>query len=600
MSSAAERRKALVDVALGRRAPDLVLTGGRVANVMTREIHAAEIAIHAGRIASVTAPGEVAWPEATKKIDLAGAIVAPGFIDPHVHIESSMVSVSEYSRVAIACGVTCVAADPHEIGNVLGMPGMKLLFDAAKCVPLRVLLRVPGRIPAMPDWLETSNGMLDVEGVSEMLRWPEAVCLAGDISPSLLLGNDDEQAQKIALAAAAGFTISGQSPGLRGRALSAFAAAGPEDSHVANNVQEIIENQRQGLHSLITLRPGRRLDRSHLRELAMLIREGNIETRYLEFCSDDIHAHNLLSEGHIDHRMRVAIEEGFDPMVALQMGTINVAEGLRIDRDFGSITPGKFADLQVLDDLRTAKPRMVFIDGELAFADGKPICSEEAFSYPEWSRKTVRLPRPVTASDMGIRLARLNGSAKVRAITAATPKEQVEVELLISDGVVLPEAAQNVSSIAVVDRHKASGGIGRGFVSGLSLARGAIATTVSHDAHNIVVIGADHADMALAANRIADIGGGYVVAAEGKVLFELPLPIAGLMSDRPIAEVAALTQKLEELLLGELGCTFPTRPIMTLNFLCLPNIPKFGFTDKGLVSAHHLALVDALVGEHDG
>lgn len=597
MQPRADERSVLVDVALGRAAPDLVLMNGSLANVMTREVHSAEIAIKGERIAAVTAPGAVDWG-ATRRVDLRGGIVAPGFIDPHVHIESSMVSVSEYSRAALLRGVTCVAADPHEIGNVLGVRGMALLFEAARCVPLKVLLRVPGRIPAVPEAIETSNARLDLAALREMMEWPEAVCLAGDISPALLLGNDAEQAEKIALFAARGWTVSGQSPGLSGHRLSAFVAAGPEDSHVANSIAEILENQRQGLRSVITLRPGRRLDRSHLAELARLIAEKGIETRFLQFCSDDIHAHNLVTEGHIDHRVRMAIEEGLPPMVAMQMATLNVAEGLRIDRDYGAVTPGRYADLQVLRDLSAPHAHTVVIDGRVVVQDGRYIAHETPFSYPEWARNTVRVPKPLATTDMQMRVQRPSGRALVRAISATTPKESREIELEVNDGVVQPDPAKNISSIAVVERHRRSGAIGRGFVTGLSLTRGAVATTVSHDSHNIVVIGASHADMALAANRLVELGGGYSIAVDGKLLFELPLPIAGLMSERPLEEVAEQTRMLEAILLEELGCTFPTRPIMSLNFLCLPNIPKFGFTDKGLVSSE-LAIVDTLLKLHD-
>lgn len=589
----------MVDVALGRAAPDLVLTGGLLANVMTREVHPAEIAIKGERIAAVVPPGEGNWSPSARRLDLEGAIVAPGFIDPHVHIESSMVSVSEYARVAVSCGVTCVAADPHEIGNVLGIPGMSLLFEAARCVPLKVLLRVPGRIPALPPALETSNARLDLEGTRQMMTWPEAVCLAGDIAPALLLANDAEQAERIALFAERGMTVSGQSPGLAGRRLCAFAAAGPEDTHVANSVAEILENQRVGLRSVITLRPGRRLNRGHLGELAALIRDKRIETRFLQFCSDDIHAHNLQSEGHIDHRVRVAVEEGFDPLVALQMATLNVAEGLRIDRDYGSITPGKFADLQVVRDLREMRPSMVLINGAPVLEGGRYVAREKPFTYPDWARRTVRLPRPMEAADLRMAVARRSGRARVRAISATTPKEQRDVELEVRDGVVQPDPAKNVSSIGVIERHTGLAGVGKGFVIGLSIGRGAVATTVSHDSHNIVVIGADHRDMAVAANRLAELGGGYAIAVDGNVVFELALPIAGLMSDQPFDRVAEQTKRLESMLIEDLGCTFPTRPIMALNFLCLPNIPKFGFTDKGLVSSQELVLIDSLLELHE-
>jgi adenine deaminase len=592
--TSAETRKSLVDVALGRAAPDLVLRGGVLANVMTRELYPAEIAIKAGRIAAVVAPGSADWGRCDV-LDVTGCVVAPGFIDPHVHIESSMVSVTEYARAAISHGVTCVAADPHEIGNVLGIRGMELLLEEARQVPLDVLLRVPGRIPAMPDWLETSNGRLDLEATRAMLDWPEAVCLAGDINPALLLRNDPEQAEKIAMVAARNRTVSGQSPGLSGRTLCGFIAAGPEDSHVAGSVAEILEDQRLGLRSVIALRPGRRLDSSHLRELARLIAERGIETRFLQFCTDDIHAHELVSEGHLDHRLRTAIAAGIEPMLALQMATLNVAEGLRIDRDRGAVVPGKRADLVILSDLVAVAIDKVMIGGKIVFADGDYRGPRQPYSFPAWARQTIRIAEPVTPDDLTIRVPQDAGRARIRAISATTPKEEQELVLAVRDGAIEPDPGQNVSALAVIERHNASGRIGKGFVTGLSLRRGAIATTVSHDAHNLVVVGADYGDMAAAANRVIENGGGYAVALDGKNVFNLPLPIAGLYSDAPLEVIAEKTKQLEALLLGELGCTLGTRPLMSLNFLCLPNIPNFGFTDRGMVGTRDLALVDGVL-----
>ncbi len=590
-------RTALVDVALGRAPPDLVLVGGTLANVMTRELHPAEIAIKDGRIAAVTAPGEAHWPADCARLDVTGRVIAPGFIDPHVHLESSMVSVTEYSRAAVSHGVTCVAADPHEIGNVLGLPGMKMLFDEARRVPLKVKLRVPGRIPAMPEWIETSNGRLDLDDTRGMMDWAEAICLAGDINPSLVLNNDPEQVAKIDLFIGRNWTISGQAPGLKGRALSAFVAAGPEDSHVANDIAEIVEDQRHGLRSVIALRPGRRLDRSHLRALASLVKERGIETRFLQFCTDDVHAHSLLAEGHLDYRVRVAIEEGFDPLVALQMATLNPAEGLRIDRDHGSVTPGKCADLVVLRDLARVDIDTVIIDGRIVFAAGRYLGPTTPYDYPDWSRRSMRVAKRLDPSDLQIRCGGNAGSARVRAIAATTPKEERLLELGVKDGVIQPDPDSDVSAIAVIERHKASGNIGKGFVTGLSLRRGAIATTVSHDSHNLVVIGANHADMAAAANRLIEIGGGYAIALDGQAIFDLPLPIAGLFSEMSLEEVAAKTERLEALLQQSLGCRLPTQPLMSLNFLCLPNIPKFGFTDKGMVSTHDIAIVETVLDD---
>lgn len=590
-------RKSLVDVALAATPPDLVLADARLVNVLTREITRSDIAIKNGRVAAVAPAGTGGWLKCPRQ-DLAGRYVAPGFIDAHVHVESSMVTVAEYAKAAVAHGVTMIAADPHEIGNVLGIAGMKLMFDEAKTVPLRMRLRVPGRIPAMPDWLETSGARIDVEETRALMDWPEAVCLAGDINPRLILNRDEEQFAKVDMAIARGFTVSGQSPGLLGDELNAFAAAGPEDSHVALSAAEIVENQRVGMRSVLTFRP-HRLDRSQFRELARIIAERGLETRFLQFCTDDVYPHDVVEEGLIDMRVRLAIEEGFDPITAYQIGTLNVAEGLRIDREYGAVAPGRFADLMVLENLEKVAIDSVMINGEWVFRDGEYLGGKRCFHYPQWSKETMRVERPLAASDMRIEVSHNAHSARVRAIAATTPKSEREFVLPVEAGVVLPDAEQDVSSIVVVERHKASGRLGKGFVTTLFVKRGAIASTVSHDAHNLMVIGADHEDMAIAANSVIESGGGYAVVVDGEVVFRLQLPVAGLMSEEPIEMVAEQTRRLLDIMINRLGCPPVEKLLARMNMLSLPNIPNFGFTDHGMIFTQSMAAVNSVIEQGD-
>jgi adenine deaminase len=590
-------RKSLVDVALAATPPDLVLADARLVNVLTREITRSDIAIKNGRVAAVAPAGTGGWLKCPRQ-DLAGRYVAPGFIDAHVHVESSMVTVAEYAKAAVAHGVTMIAADPHEIGNVLGIAGMKLMFDEAKTVPLRMRLRVPGRIPAMPDWLETSGARIDVEETRALMDWPEAVCLAGDINPRLILNRDEEQFAKVDMAITRGFTVSGQSPGLLGDELNAFAAAGPEDSHVALSAAEIVENQRVGMRSVLTFRP-HRLDRSQFRELARIIAERGLETRFLQFCTDDVYPHDVVEEGLIDMRVRLAIEEGFDPITAYQVGTLNVAEGLRIDREYGAIAPGRFADLMVLENFEKVAIDSVMINGEWVFRDGEYLGGKRSFHYPQWSKETMRVERPLTASDMRIEVSHNAHSARVRAIAATTPKSEREFVLPVEAGVVLPDAEQDVSSIVVVERHKASGRLGKGFVTSLFVKRGAIASTVSHDAHNLMVIGADHEDMAIAANSVIEAGGGYAVVVDGEVVFRLQLPVAGLMSEEPIEMVAEQTRRLVDIMINRLGCPPVEKLLARMNMLSLPNIPNFGFTDHGMIFTQSMAAVNSVIEQGD-
>ena len=497
-------------------------------------------------------------------------------------------------------GTTTIAADPHEIGNVLGSPGMRAVFDEAATTPLRVKLRIPGRIPAAPPWMETSNGTLTVEGTREMLNWPEAVCLAGDINPNLVLGGDAEQFEKFEMVEKRGLPISGQSPGLRGRALSAFVAAGPEDSHVAGSVDEIIENTRVGVRSILALRPGRWLDASHMAELARRVRAQGIDTRLFQVCTDDIHAHDLLHEGHLDHRLRVLMEAGFDPLEAYQFVTINVAQGLRIGHDHGSISPGKLADIVLLRDLRAVSVATTIIAGKVVYSDGKYHGPRQSLPYPGWTKNTIRFAAPLTADDLALRPPSNAATARVRCLVSAVsakPKSVREEELRVEGGFILPDPERNINAVAMIERHKASGEIGRGFADCIKIKRGAIACSVNHDAHNVAVFGISYADMALAANRLAEIGGGYALACDGRIVAELPLPVAGLMSEEPIEVVAAQLNAIEAALRDVLGAEDQQKALINMNFLALPNIPDYGFTNKGLVASDgRMELVDVLVG----
>ena len=597
------KRRDLIDVALGDDPPDLVVRSTTLVNVISRELHPADILVKGSRIAAVLEPGGAYHP-GVRIIDAAGLFAVPGFIDPHVHLESSMVSVAEYARAVIPRGTTMVAADPHEMGNVLGLPGMKVLFDEARTVPLRVKLRVPGRIPAVPAWMETSNCELGVDDTRAMFEWPEAVCLAGDINPNLVLRQDREQLDKFDLAEDLGVPISGQSPGLAGRDLSAFVAAGPEDSHVASSVEEIVENTRVGMRSLLALRPARRLAAAHMAELARRVSEARLDTKLFQLCTDDIHAHDLLHEGHLDHRLRVLIEAGFDPVEAFQFATLNVAQGLRIDRDHGSISPGKFADIVLLDDLRAVSVVTTMIAGRIVFADGEYRGPGQSMRYPDWAKSTIRYARRLRAADLSLPPPSNTEHATVRCIGAAGgggKKTVQEVELPVRDGIIVPAPERGISALAVVERHKASGEIGRGFASSLKLQRGAIACSVNHDAHNVMLLGANHSDMALAGNRLAEIGGGYVLACEGEIVAELALPIAGLMSEASIEEVASDLKSLEEALSGVLGADLNDKALINMNFLSLPNIPDYGFTNKGLIASDkRMQLVESVIKEEGG
>ncbi len=586
-----EERRRLVWAGLGKIDADLVVVGGRLVNVLTREIYQASVAIKGGRICAVLEDEEKHKGQ-TEIIDATGQFIVPGFIDPHMHVESSSLTIAELSRAIVPRGVTTIVEDPHEIANVLGINGIRLLFDEAKGTPLNLLLRVPGRVPALSEDLETSGGRLSVEDTLELLDWDTAVVLAGDINPRLILSADTEQLMKIEAAIRRGKTVSGQSPGLRDRALSAFAAAGPEDSHVSKDVREVIDILRHGLRALLTHRPYK-FGAMDFRELAHRINDGSLDSRNIMLHTDDTHANQIKAEGHLDYRIKLAIKNGVDPVVAIQMATINVAEYLRIDRDYGSICPGRYADMAILDDLSKVEVDKVLVRGNLVAASGELVSPISSFEYPEWAKDTMHVSGEVGSKDMQIQVTREAGGALVRVIVPGSPKEMRSEVLPVCDGVVCPDPDKQISSIAVLDRHRHSGRIGKGFVR-LAMEHGAFASTVNHDSHNIFVIGVDFEEMAAAVNRLIEIGGGYVAVRDREPVAELALPIAGLMSVEPYEIVAEQMENLERTVVEVLGCKIGYRPLYTLNFLCLPNVPNVGITDRGVLDSRNLVGIDVV------
>lgn len=588
----ASLRAELIDVATGRTPADLLLVNGRLLNVLTREIQSVDIAIKRDRIAAVT-PSSDESRKSERVIDLEGRYVTPGFMDPHVHIEGSLVTPVEFSRAVIARGTTLVAQDPHEIANVSGIAGVEAMLAEARTVPLRILLRVPGRVPGYPQDLESTSGELSLAETFGLLDLPETVCLAGDYNPQWVMRGERDLLKKIERTSELRKTVSGQPAGIQGRALSGFVAAGLEDSHVASSVEEIIENLRLGLRTTLVMRPGRRLGRSHVCELAGVIASRGLETRFIQLSTDEVNPHDLLAEGHLDQRIRLCIEEGIEVATAYQWATLNVAEGLKIDRDYGSVSPGKMADLVVLDDLQSVKVRATMIGGEFLYDDGGYLRPQRADPTRFSNVRGVGLRRPLTEHDFELQAGKPEGAIKVRAIITDTPKRQEEIELPVRSGVVQPN--DNFSILAMAECHGGSGGVGLAFVGGLHLARGAIASTVSHDAHNMLIVGQSRSDMALAANRVAEIGGGFIAVLDGRVLCELALPVAGLMSTEPIELVAEKLRQFEGLLLGELGCPPASQILMRFNLLSMANASSCGFSDKGLIDSASMEAISTIV-----
>ena len=551
----AEAIRALIEVAQGRRPADLVLRGGRVVNVFSGEIEEVAVAVHDGRVAGLSDdPGRYAG--AREVADLDGRFLAPAFIDAHIHLESTQLWVGEFARAAVPHGTGAVVADPHEI-------------DGARGLPLSAFFVVPSCVPASPR--ETSGAILDAGQVAPALDWPGIVGLGEMMNFPGVLAADPDVLAKIAAARARGLPIDGHAPGVVGAGLDAYAAAGMGADHESTQLEEARAKLRRGL--MVMIREG-----STARNLDALLPLVTAETEgRCTLVSDDREAASLLHDGHLDAILRLAVARGLDPLRAIRLVTINPARFWRL-AGLGAVAPGYFADLVALDDLRDFRVALTFHRGRLVARDGEPLFAAGE-PPPARLRGTMHVaPLPddaLTLPDPGGEMT----------IVGATPGQIVTERIVerptVRDGVVVADPSRDLLKIAVVERHRATGNVGVGLVRGFGLQRGAIASSVGHDAHNITAIGTNDADMRAAIAAIVALDGGIVAVAGGETLAALPLPLAGLLSDRPVAEVAARHHELEEAARA-LGCT-ASAPFALLSFMALSVIPAVRVTDQGLV-----------------
>jgi adenine deaminase len=549
-------------VARGDEPADLVLAGGRVLSVFTKEWLDVDVAVKDGYVVGL---GRYQGKE---RVDVSGAYLVPGFIDAHMHIESSKLTVDEFARAVLVHGTTTVVADPHEIANVLGTDGIHWLLDCCADLPLDVYVMASSCVPASrfesprrpftPGDIESLLRRHRVIGIAEMMNFPGVIAGLPSELAKLETGLTDH--------------VDGHAPGVTGPALNAYIAAGIRSDHEATTFEEALEKRRLGMWVMLREASIAR----NLRDLLPLVKRYG-PARCM-FCTDDREPDFIVEEGHINQMVRIAVAEGISPEDALVMATIHPAIYHRL-RHLGAIAPGYQADILVLDDLESFKPRQVFKRG------AAPRFVK--LSVPEWVRQTVSLA-PVDASSFRIAA----GPTKIRVMRVVPAQLLTGVDLVepsVRDGWLVADPAKDLVKIAVLERHHASGRVGLGFATNVGLRRGAFASTVAHDAHNIVVLGVDDRDMAACAMRLAEIGGGIVVADGGKVVEELPLPVAGLMSDRPVAEVHERLRSMERRL-NEMGVTMAS-PFMTLSFLALSVIPDLKITDRGLVDVNRFELV---------
>jgi adenine deaminase len=568
-------RSRVLAVARGDAPADLALDGGRVVNVFTHEILEQSVAVVDGLIAAV---GEAR--DARERIDLGGRLLLPGLIDAHVHLESSMVVPSEFARAVVPRGTTTVVCDPHEVANVAGLDGVRWMLAASADLPLDVLVMAPSCVPATD--LATSGARLTAADLATLAGEPRVLGLAEVMNiPGAVLGDPEVHAK---LDTFAGRPVDGHGPGLGGRWLDAYIACGVGSDHECLRADEAMEKLRRGMRIFLRESTGAK----NLINLLPAVTAATLPRCAL--CTDDRHPHDLLDDGHIDHLLRLTIEHGLDPVEAVCLATLSAADAFGLN-DRGAVAPGRRADLVVCSDLGSFSAEMVFAGGRMVARDGRPIGD-----WPAVDPGGLWLPAAmaVDVDALAFRVPAAGSSYRVIGIVPGQIiTEHLVEELLVEDGSALPDPDRDIVSLAVVERHHGSGNVGVGFVRGLGLEQGAIAGTVAHDHHNLVVAGCDETSMRTAAAAAAAMGGGLVAVDGERVLAQLPLPVAGLMSDRSLAEVRA---SLDDLVTAarKLGCTHPD-PFMILSFLALEVIPALKLTDRGLVDVERFELVPVAV-----
>ncbi len=585
-----------IRAALGQRPLDLLVRNVRLVDVYGEKIVETDIGICGDRIVSVLRNES---REARRTLDANSRYALPGFIDAHIHIESALLTPDRLAEVVVPTGTTTLLVDPMEVANVAGYDGLAEFFRAAPTLPYRIFVEVSSRVPTAPG-LETTGGELGPAEVRRVLAWPSAVSL-GELDPSKVLEFKAPYLKKILAAHARGKIANGHAAGLSGQDLEAYAAARLADDHECVTLDDVKARLTMGMAVIIREGSSER----NLRDLISGIVRENLPTRHMMFCVDDKFSADIAAEGHIDYNVNEAIRLGLDPLKAIQMASLNAAEHFRLDDRLGALAPGRWADFVLTDSLAPISPEQVYVGGRLVAESGRLVVDVPKIRYAAWLKNTVKVKRGTKAAHFAIPTGKdlrgfqnPEGLVKVRVIEIV-PDQIInyfrEAELAATDGEVRSDPAQDVLKIAVVERHGKNGNIAVAFAKGFGLKRGAIGGTVAHDHHNIVVLGTNDDDLAACVRALVAprMRGGFVAVAEGQVLAQLPLPVAGLMSDRPASEVNAALDKLNAAA-RELGSPLNS-PFMTLSFVSLPSIPEAGLTDKGLVDVRARKLIPVVI-----
>jgi adenine deaminase len=584
--------KSLVDVAMGRTPADFVIKNGQWVCVQSGEIiPGTDIAIKGERIAYVGEDASHSIGSKTEVIEANGRYLVPGLIDGHMHVESGMVTVTEFVRAVIPFGTTSMFIDPHEIANVFGLEGVRLMVDEAAIQPIHVWVQMPSCVPSAPG-LETPGVSLGPDDVAEAMTWPGIVGLGEVMNfPGVFL-NDEKMHAEIHEARKAGKVIGGHyaSPDI-GLPFHGYAAGGPEDDHEGTRLEDAIIRVRQGMKAMLRLG-------SAWHDVAAQIKavtEGGLDSRHFILCTDDSHCETLVDEGHVNRALKEAIQHGLAPMAAIQMVTINPAEHFGVAHEVGMIAPTRYADILLVDNLVDFVSPMVISKGRVIAQEGHVKIDFPSYQYPNWALKSIHLGHPLQPSDFKL-LAPGNGRYSVNVIGVIenqAPTRHLKFEVTASQNEICSDIQQDLAKVAVVERHKATGGVQLGLVNGFGLnVPCAIATTVAHDSHHMIVVGTDENNMAMAANELSKIGGGQIVIREGEVIGMVELPIAGLMSNER-ADIVA--RKARTVLTGfkACGCQL-NNPNMQLSLLALVVIPELRISDLGLVDVTRFKFISVV------
>jgi adenine deaminase len=579
----------LVDCAMGRRPADLVIRNGRWVCVQSGEIipHS-DVAVYQGRIAYVGPDASHTIGKETRVIEAGGRYLAPGLLDAHMHIESGMLTVTEFVRAVMPHGTTGMFVDPHEIANVFGLRGVRLMVDEALRQPVHVFVQVPSCVPSAPG-LETSGASIGPEDVAEAITWPGVIGLGEMMNYPAVYNSDKKIHAELAETRAAGKVIGGHYPALDlGLPFHGYVAGGPQDDHEGTRMEDAMARARQGMR--VMMRYGSAWH--DVAEQVRAVTEAHLDPRNFLLCTDDSHSATLALVGHMDRVVRHAISQGLSPIVAIQMATINTAEHFGLSREIGMIAPGRWADMVLVEELTNFYPNLVIAKGQVVAESGRLAVDLPEVLYPEWALQSVRLKRPLQAGDFCLRSTAISATTAnvIGVIENQAPTRHLQISVEVQNGEVHADMARDLAKVALVERHQATGGVQVGLVQGFGFREPcAVASTVAHDSHHMIVVGTDDECMATAANHLARIGGGQVVIRRGEVVGLVDLPIAGLISNERAETVA---RKAETVLEGfrACGCSL-NNPNMQLSLLGLVVIPDLRISDKGLVDVNHFRIL---------